>query len=282
LSPAPAAAASSATPAASDYVSPESLELAELELREAFHSSGADISAAPVIWSSNKTVFFHTFTKNPEVAASIKETASGIPHVKEDDKPIARPSDQPKLFDESVSDPSSPPVASELQAQFGNARAVSTFLTSLRAHSSHVIAEADALDQLGKRYPEEKIKALPPDLRTRVNRLATSMLSSLQQDAKEYVKSLSPTLDAMAHTRNIPEPGDDDSNLPGCLTWQQNASLAAPSLRTLANDASSLFISRPEKTAESATTDSLVSDSLKMRSFLELHLMSTCQLFRAN
>jgi hypothetical protein len=108
------------------------------------------------------------------------------------------------------------------------------------------------------------------------------MLSSLQHDSSDYVKSLSPPLDDMARDLNIAAPGDDSSNVPGCLPWQDNATLAEPQLRDFTKDVSLLLM--PSHTDEPGplSASKLIADSLRARSFLEVHLMSTCQLFSAN
>jgi hypothetical protein len=145
-----------------------------------------------------------------------------------------------------------------------------------------VIAEAAALDQLGKRYPVDAMKTFPPDLQARVNTLASSLFSSLQRDSAVYLQALSPVLDEIAKERDITASNEDTGNLPGCLHWQENAALAAPQLRNIAKDVS--LLSGPSQTGkpEALTTDQILADSLRTRSFLEWHLTSTCQLFSAN
>jgi hypothetical protein len=269
-------------PAATAEVSVLDLETSELDLREAFHSIGADVSANPEIWTADQTVFFHTSTQKPGETAAIRKAASRIPHVEEAGKQPARLAVPLPPFNEPGSYATTPPLAGELQAKLGDAQAVSTFLESFRTRSSHVLAEAAALEQLGKRYPDDKIKTLPPDLRARVNRLAASMLSSLQHDSSDYVKSLSPVLDDMAHDLNIPSPGDNSSSVPGCLPWQDNATLAEPHLRDLTKDVSLLLMPSQTDEPDPLPASKLMADSLKARSFLEVHLMSTCQLFGAS
>ena len=279
---APSAATSVSAPAATAEVSALELETSELDLREAFHSIGADVSSNSEIWTADQTVFFHTSAQKPGETIAIKAVADRIPHVKEAAKQLARLAEPPLPFNGSGPNATTPPLASALQAKLGDAQAVSSFLESFRTRSLHVLAEAAALEQLGKRYPADKIKILPPDLRARVNRLAASMLSSLQHDSSDYVKSLSPPLDDMARDLNIAAPGDDSSNVPGCLPWQDNATLAEPQLRDFTKDVSLLLM--PSHTDEPGplSASKLIADSLRARSFLEVHLMSTCQLFSAN
>ncbi|MGA2171035.1 MAG: hypothetical protein ABSG62_22850 [Terracidiphilus sp.] len=279
---APSAASNVNAAAAPVEVSTTELETSELDLREAFHSIGADVSAAPEIGRSEQTVLYHASTTKPGEMEAIREAASRIPHVKETEKQLARLAEPPPLAGGSGAYTTTPPLAAALEAKLGDAQAVAGFLESLRSRSTHVLAEAAALDALGKRYSVDAIKALPPELRGRVNRLAASMLSSLQHDSADYVKALSPTLDEMAHERNIAEPSDDGTNLPGCLPWQQNAALAQPQLQDLAKDVSLLFVANRTEKPVVLTSDQLLSDSLRARLFLDLHLMSTCQLFGAN
>jgi len=279
---APSAAGTVSAPAAPAEVSTTELETSELDLREAFHSIGADVSAAPAIWRSEQTVFFHASTPKPGQMEAIREAASRIPHVKETDKQLARLAEPQPLADGAGAYTTTPPLESALEARLGDAQAMTSFLDSLRGRSAHLLAEAAALDELGKRYPVETIETLPPELRGRVNRLAASMLSSLQHDSVDYVKALSPTLDDMARDRNIAEPSDDGTNLPGCLPWQQNAALAAPQLQDLAKDVSLLFVANRTEKPVVLAADQLLSDSLRARLFLDVHLMSTCQLFGAN
>jgi hypothetical protein len=278
---APGAAATISAPAARAEVSAAELEASELDLREALHSIGADVSAAPEIWRSEDTVLFRAFPQSARQKEAIGGAASRIPHVKEADKQSARLSATP-LAQVPAPYTTAPPLAADLESKLGDAQAARSFLDSLSSRSSHVVAEAAALDQLGKRYTVDAVKALPPDLRVRVNRLAASMLSSLQHDSADYVKALSPTLDEMAHDLNVTAPAEDSKNLPGCLTWQENAALAAPQLRNLENNVSLLFVPTQTEKPIVPAADKLIADSLKARSFLELHLMSTCQLFGAN
>jgi hypothetical protein len=268
-------------PAAAAEVSAAELEVSELDLREALHSIGADVSASPEIWRSESTVFFNVLPESPKQKAAIGDAASRIPHVREAGKQFA-PSAEASSAKTSGPYTTTPPLAAALEAEFGDAQAAGNFLDSLRTRSSRVLAEAAALDQLGKRYPADAIKALPPDLRARVNRLAASMLSSLQHDSADYVKLLSPTLDQMAHELNIAVSSEVNRNLPGCLAWQQNAALAEPQLRNLANDVSLLFVPNHTEKPVAPKADALLAESLATRSFLELHLMSTCQLFAAD
>ena len=279
---APSATGVVSAPAAPSLVSSTELETSELDLREAFHSIGADISVDPEIWIDDQTVFFYASAQKPAEIAAMKEAASRIPHVKEAYQQLARNSEPPQPFGGAGPYTTTPPFAGELQTELGDAQVVNSFLESFRTHSSHVLAEATALDQLGKRYPAEKIKTLSPDLRVRLNRLAASMLSSLQHDSSDYVKSLSPALDDLARNLKIAAPEDDSSNLPSCLPWQENAALAAPRLRELAKNVSLLFVPSRTEQPVSLSADKLISDSLRARSFLEFHLMSTCQLFSAN
>lgn len=278
---APSAASNVNAAATPVEVSTTELETSELDLREAFHSIGADVSAAPEIGRMDQTVLYHVSTQKPGEMEAIREAARRIPHVKETDKQLARVPEPLPPADGTGAYSTTPPLAAALEARLGDAQAAS-LLDSLQIRSAHVLAEAAALDALGKRYSVDAIKALPPELRGRVNRLAASMLSSLQHDSADYVKALSPTLDAMAHDRNIAEPNDDGTNLPGCLSWQQNAALAAPQLQDLAKDVSLLFVANRTEKPVVLTADQLLSDSLRARLFLDLHLMSTCQLFGAN
>ena len=277
-SPLPDTTTAPNTPAAVVQVPIAKLEIAELDLREAFHSMGADVSAAPQIWRSEQTVFFHAFPESPKQAHAMEEAASRIPHVKESGEPAGRIAGAQQSSQMAASLAASSPLANAMTSRFGSAMVADSFVESLRSLSAQVMAEAAALDQLGKRYPVDAMKTLPPDLQARVNNLAASLLSSLQRDSAAYLKSLSPILDDAARERNITASSEDTRNLPGCLHWQQNAALAAPQLRDLDKDVSLLFTG----ISEGLDPGQLISDSLKSRSFLERHLTSTCQLFSSN
>lgn len=274
--------ASIANPAAAPEVSRDELEASELDLREALHSMGADVSAAPAIWRTGQTVLIYASAEKPAEMAEIRAAARRIPHVEESNKPPAPLTESAQTIAQSGPYVTTPPLAAALEARLGDAQSMHAYLESMQTRSAHVLAEAAALDQLGKRYAPGTIKTLPLDLRTRVNRLAASMLSSLQRDSGDYVKSVSPTLDDMAHDLNVAAPKDDGANLPGCLSWQQNAALAAPQLREFTRDVSLLFVPNKTEKPTEVAAEPVLSDSLRARSFLELHLMSTCQLFGAN
>lgn len=255
LAPAPRAGAAAVAPKSAE-VSTTDLEVSEVDLREALHAVGADTSAAPEIWRSEGTILFRATPNDPREGEEIREAAARIPHVKEVERKSAT-------------------------LEQTNSSAAASFPAPLQSRSAHVLAEAAALDQLGKRYSVEVVQGLPPDLRVRVNRLAASLLSSLQHDAADYLKALSPNLDEMAQNLKVPAASDDDRNLPTCLTWQENAALAAPELRDLDRSISLLFPQQAKEEPTAPAEEEVLSDSLRARSFLERHLLSTCQLFGA-
>lgn len=282
LSPLPGTSSAQSISGASSEVSTVELEASELDLREALHSIGADISASPEIWRSQQTVLFHVFPQNPGQAEAIRETASRIPYVKQTDSLPLGSLKKRIATQGSGAYKTVPPLANALAIQFGSAQTATEFFASLQKRSSHVIAEANALDQLGNRYSAEAVKALPPALGVRVNRLAASLLSSVQHDSADYVKALSPTLDAMAQQQKVAPPSEEGQDIPPCLPWQESVALAAPKLRDLELKVSLLFFPSQTENQVKLTSDSLISDSLKDRSFLERHLLSTCQLFGPN
>jgi hypothetical protein len=126
------------------------------------------------------------------------------------------------------------------------------------------------------------MKRLPPDLQTRVNNLAATMLSALQHDSAEYIKTLSPVMDDFAQEHRVAAAGDDAANVPGCLHWQENAALAEPRLLSLGETTSRLLARGQTLVPEPAETEQLIGESLAARSFLQRHLMSTCQVFGSN
>jgi hypothetical protein len=279
-SPAPAVTATSGAATHATDVSSDDLETSELDLREALHAIGADVSAAPEISRTEDAVLFRVSPETARLAEAIRQATIRIPHVKEKDKQAPRLSEAPSPGRVSASG-AAPPFAGALENRLGSAQAVKSFLDALHTRSTHVLAEAAALDQLGKRYSADAIRNLPPDLRARVNRLAASLLSSLQHDAADYLQATSPILDEMAQNLNVKEPADDGRNLPNCLTWQENAALAAPQLHDLDRSVSELFVSS-QSGKPAAPAGELLANSLRARSFLERHLMSTCQLFGSN
>jgi len=254
LAPAPRGGTAAVAPAAAAEVSTADLEVSEIDLREALHTIGADTSAAPEIWRSEHAVLFRATPTDSRQDEKIREAAARIPHVREMEKQSA-PLDQL------------------------HPAAANSSLATLQLRSAHVLAEAATLDQLGKRYSVGAVKGLPPDVRVRVNRLAASLLSSLQHDATDYLTTLSPTLDAMAQELKVPAVSDDGRNLPTCLTWQENAALATPELHDLDRSVSKLIQSRGAQEPAAPEEEKLIGDSLRARSFLERHLLSTCQLF---
>ncbi len=282
LSPLPGTSSAPSISGVSSEVSRVELETSELDLREALHSIGADVSASPEIWRSQQTVLFHVFPQNPGQEEAIRETASRIPHVKQTDSLPAGSLKERAATQGTGAYATTPPLANALAIQFGSAQAAGDFFASLQKRSSHVIAEANALDQLGNRYSAETIKTLPPALVARVNRLAASLLSSVQHNSADYLKALSPTLDTMAQQQKVAPPSEDGQDIPPCLPWQENAALAAPKLRDLELKLSLLFVPSHTESRVTITTDSLISDSLKDRFFLKSHLLSTCQLFGPN
>jgi hypothetical protein len=279
---APRTAEAVETTPASATVSTTDLETSELDLREAFHSIGADTAAAPAIWTANQTVFYHLSALRPAQAEAIRAAAVRIPHVTESEKEPPQLAQPIESINGSGPYTTTPPLADALQARLGSAQAVNGFLQAMRSHSSLVLAEADTLDALARRYPAETLKTFPQDLRVRVNRLAASMLSRLQHDAADYLKSLSPTLDDIATDLHVSEPANQNAESAGCMPWQQSAALAATQLRNLARNTSLLFIPSRTESPAALNAEQLMSDTLKARSFVQFNLMSTCQLFSTN
>jgi hypothetical protein len=276
--PAPAAplSATAAEIPAPAEISPADLEASEIDLREALHAIGADVSASPDIWRSEHTVFVHPRSGNAHQMEAIAEAVRHIPHVKE----TARLGEAPQP--PSAPNTTQPPLAQALAAEIGGTQEVGAFLASWQSRSAHVLAEAAALDELGRRYPADTTKALSPDLRARVNRLAAAMLSSLQRDSAESIKVISPKLDALAQQMKLSTVGEESEHLPGCLAWQENAALAAPRLRDFDRSVTLLFLPSQSDKSAALSPEKLLSDSLRAKSFLDLHLMSTCQIFSAN
>jgi hypothetical protein len=271
-----------ASPALAPGVSASELEESELGLREAFHTIGADVSAAPEIWTSENRVLFKANPENPGQMKAIEKVADRIPHVQEAGEQPRQIATANQPAPAGTTSTAAPPLASALEGELGSAEAAGDFLNSLRGNYKAAIAEATALDQLGKRYPVDVIKTLPPPLRTRVNTLAASLLSSLQHDSASYVKSLAPILDDIAKQQKVTASSSDAGNLPNCLHWQDNAALAVPQLSTLNKNVSFLFDQTQAEKPVSQTTSDMIANSLSARAFLERHLMSTCQLFGSN
>lgn len=259
--------------------SPSNLENSELDLREAFHSIGADVTTSPVIWRDDRTVRYYADPKSPGQKHAMESTASRIAYVKEaDHAPVSAGIPE----DSGTNGPykTAPPLADALKRSLGDELAVSEFIDSLKARSAKVQGEADALSELGRRYSPGTVKALPPDARKRVNALASSLLSSLQHDAAGYDKFLSPVLDSVSQGLNVQDSGAAQSDsLPGCLTWQQTAALATPQLHDLERNILLMFTPQGSDSAGPLKAEELLSDTSRIRSFLKSHLISTCELF---
>ncbi len=139
-------------------VSVGELENAELDLREAFHSVGADVSASPEIWRSEHTVFYRAFPETPGQAEAIRKAASRVANVRESNMQTT-PLGQRHAGTEPA--PATLQLSSVLENRFASAQEAKSFLDSLQTRSKHVLGEAAALNQLGKRYPVDAIRALP-------------------------------------------------------------------------------------------------------------------------
>lgn len=255
------------------------LETAELDLREAFHSIGADVTALPAIWRADHTVFYHAAPKSPVQKRAIDSAAARIAHVKAaEHAPIK--AGIPETSETDGPYKTAPPLAEALKHSLGDEQAVSEFIDSLNTRSAKVQGEAEALSELGRRYSPETVKALPPDERKRVNALASSLLSSLQHDAAGYEKFLAPVLDNVSQGLNVPDSrAVNGDNLPGCLTWQQTADLAAPQLHDLLRNVLLMFTPQSSDSAGELKAEELLTGTSRIRSFLNAHLISTCELF---
>jgi hypothetical protein len=274
-SPVPSPNSSSAT-----GVSIDELETSEIDLREALNGLGAEASANARIWRADDEVYYQSDATDPGLLQKLKLAARSIPHVTPGtEKSAPLPGEDHAV---SGSSPYPPNPASELEARLGGPQQAGEFLETLRGRYTRAIAEAAALDKLGKRYPLETMKRLPPDLQTRVNNLAATMLSALQHDSAEYIKTLSPVMDDFAQEHRVAAAGDDAANVPGCLHWQENAALAEPRLLSLGETTSRLLARGQTLVPEPAETEQLIGESLAARSFLQRHLMSTCQVFGSN
>ena len=254
------------------------LERAELELREALHTTGADVSASPVIWRADHRVFYHAIPKSQLQRDAIERAASELQYVKEAERaPTSSAGREPS--EEQPPHMTAPPLGNALARSLGSEQAVSRFLDSVRTRSVRLEGEVNALNELGVRYSPETIKALPVDLRKRVNALASSLLSTLQHDTADYEKFLTPVLDDVSQGVNVQKGSANIDNLPGCLTWQQSAALAAPQIHNLQRDVLLMFTPQESGSPGSPDGEELLSDATRIRLFLEAHLISTCELF---
>ncbi len=255
------------------------LENSELDLREAFHSMGADVTASPVIWRADRTVYYYAAPKSPVQKRAIDSAASRIAHVKAAEQGPVK-SGIPETSETHGPYKTAPPLAEALKHSLGDEQAVPEFIDSLKTRSAKVQGEADALNELGRRYSPEAVKALPPDVRKRVNALASSLLTSLQHDAAGYEKFLAPVLDNVSQGLNVPDSDAANSdNLPGCLTWQQTAALATPQLHNLERNILLMFTPQGSDSPGALKAEELLTSTSRIRSFLKAHLISTCELF---
>jgi len=124
----PTASTATNAPAAADEVSTVDLEISELDLREALHSIGADVSATPEIWRSEHTVFFRAFPENPMQLQTIEEAVDRIPHVKEAREKSERISGAPQTAHGVTPYTTTPPLANALEAKLAARRRQGTFL----------------------------------------------------------------------------------------------------------------------------------------------------------
>jgi len=138
------------------------LETSELDLREAFHSIGPTFRESRDMDRRSNGLLPYLHAEAGRNGRN-QESRSRIPHVEEAGQQLARACCAAAAIRRTRPDASTPPLASALQAKLGDAQAVNTFLESFRTSSTHVLAEAAALEQLGRRYPADQIKNLPPD-----------------------------------------------------------------------------------------------------------------------
>jgi hypothetical protein len=254
------------------------LEKSEIDLREAFHAAGLDISASPVIWTADHTVFYHATPRTDSQRQAIENTASRVALVKRAERAPVE-SALRDLGELKGPYKTTPPLQSALVQFLGSEGASSSFLDSLGMRTEKVEREASALNELGLRYSPEDVKALPPDLRKRVSALASSLLSTLQHDTADLEKFITPVLGGVSQGVNVNRSSADDDNLPGCLTWQQSAKLALPRLQQLRRDLLLMFTTQESESPANPKPEETLSDAGRIRSFLQAHLISTCELF---
>jgi hypothetical protein len=240
------------------------LETAEFELREALFGLSAEVAAGTGVWQADRSILYRNPSVRDAEMDAIRVAAQRIHNVREGSASDARkagvslPSSSEILAGIRVAD-APPPDKQVPQILF--------------ERYEHVAWKAYALDQLGKRYGTAYVHSLPAHLQTQIATLASSQLSQSQQSALDYLRVLSPELDAYAreHRRAIPTANE----VPGCMHWQDNAAEAWTALHTLQDS----FLRIGASPGDPGAQEQRIDESLQARAFLQQHLMATCQLF---
>jgi hypothetical protein len=267
-----------ATPAPELAPSQEELEIAEAQLREAFHQAGADLREAPQVWREGNQVRFYILTETVERKREILRFVEAIPHVSEspdpqpshasEGTPPSNPPDRLRTID--------PPLAKALEGYWGGVDLATQYLD--RVHDTYLtlVAEASALDRLGARYPPSGLTALPAEARTPIIGIAADHVAHLQSLGADYIAVVSPVLDEMLRRNAVLDPAVASQSIRSCGNWQAEAADFVKRLRQFQEPFSRLFVRHQVEEDVTPTTEDLLGAATMRRAAIVSSMQTLC------
>ena len=250
------------------------LEEAEAQLREAMHKLGADVQEAPEIWRDGSRVLFRLWTDSQERRTAIEQATAGIPHVQEAGPEQTAPRVPDAVQPSKALHTATPPLAKVLEEQLGGLDAANNLLDNVRDDYLRVLAQASALERLGRRYPAVDLAGLPVDARNRIVQIATDYADVIHGGTDAYLKLLSPVLDGMLAKTGMTA---QETGIAACGSWQQASTKVVEDLRRLEKAFNRLFVRDQSEEQASLSAEAWLSESAQARAALQEDLGMLCR-----
>lgn len=255
---------------------------AELSLREAIHSVGADVQEAPQIWTERGSVHFSAWVQSETRAAQLREIASLVPKTTlEIHSSVAfatEPSDQtraPEVLPETERlYVTHPPFAEQLWETMGGMDAANRYLNELGGDYIELLAAAASLERLAARYPETEINRFPTRLRQRVDRLAITKIAIVNALWRQYHDRLSPVLAEITQQQGVvPLPLERKGD---CVSWQETAPKIVSEVRSLHRSFRALFVSEQVEQPTNLNAEDVLTRAAHSQAILESYGERLC------
>jgi hypothetical protein len=278
----PAPRVVSPAPALPPAVTAEQLDSAEIELREAFHRTWADVEEVPEIRRDADRIRFRLFTQTTRRKEEILAALSGIPLLApeiEDAEagatesqaasstpgPAAGAAAQPQLYS------TQPPLAKALQNYSGGLEPANTYLNAVRDSYLAVLVDASALARLAGRYPDPEWNRLSPDSQARLTRIAEDHAATVRTNLAVYLNLVSPVLDEMLVKQQFHLTPDVRANDGDCAAWRSSAGILVAELSRLETSFRRLFVEERVEQPVVLSATELLHQAVQSRSLLREH-----------
>lgn len=258
----------------------EQLDSAEIQLREAFHRTWADVEEVPEIRREGEKIRVRLFTQSAERRQEIETALNGIPYLAPeitDPQTIAvappptgpTPVPQPTLY------ATEPPLAKALRDYSGGLDPANSYLNAVQDDYLQVLVEASALTRLAERYSDPEWSRLSPESQQRLNRIAADHIAAVRTNVRNYLKLVTPVLEEMLTREHLSLPAKSEAADGNCATWRAAAHPFVADLSSMQASFRRLFVEERTEHPVTLSVTELLGQAVQSRLQLQHHQL--CQ-----